>query len=499
MGTEFMPIVFVHGWGGVSDLFRDFDDHDERDPYIGWNDGHRYNDPDGWVKLRETPNYEGMVFRLVKDYHYYDVANDESLTRLTELRAAYPAPIPAGMPYHAPEKTLWIFRYYEYNADHLQLSQAVHTALRHELQARGYDGPLTGIPYYAALLALMIRRIAGETCYTLEELCPGALPTATGLGLQKVALVGLSMGGLIARFAIQYDLFGAQEYVGKLATFATPHGGARYAVASRLLRWLPGLKQDDVMFLDPAWVNTYLGGQDPRAFHKPLPASLTERDVFCLIGTRHEGYFPVARRLPRTDGIVHQEEAYLRGFPYAYFYQTHSGIFGIRENLAPYEALRRFLFGDLHVKIQVESVRFSATAHHANARDRFFFRYGIKPRGINIYLNEISEVCENQPQPRTLAALQEAVTAGRYVVYDGFADSAALIPIAGMQMPGVAAERAEVPHLQIEHRSYLYNAFVGGMPVGSNYTMVPLTAGVSHVNLGDQEFDFTLAVSVTHR
>ncbi|OPZ86719.1 MAG: PGAP1-like protein [bacterium ADurb.Bin429] len=499
MSTEYMPVIFIHGWGGVSDMFRDFDEHDERDPYIGWNDGCRYNDPEGWLKLRETPNFEGMVFRLVKDYNYYDAANDESLTLLTQLCRAYPTSIPPGLPYHASDKTIWIFRYYEYNADHLHLSQNARKALLYELQTRGYKGPLAGIPYYAALLALTIRRIAGKTCYDLEKLCPGTTPTARGLGLKRVALVGHSMGGLIARFAIQYNLYDTQEYVGKLATLATPHGGARYAIASRMLRWLPGLTQDDVMYLDPSWVNKHLGGQNPQAFHKPLPPSLKEEDVFCLIGTRRDGYFLIARRLPRTDGIVHQDEAYLQGFPYAYFYQTHSGSYGIRENLAPYQALRRFLFGDLHVKIWVESVQFGASAQHAHADNRFFFRYGVKPRGINVYLNEISEECENQPKPRTLAELNSIVSAGRYVVYDGFADSAAVVPLAGLEMPGVAASEAEVPHLQIEHRSYLYNAFVGGMPVGSNYTMVPLILGVTHITASDQEFNFTLGVSVTKR
>ena len=58
----FYPIIFVHGWGGPADLTRDFGAADERDPYVGWNTGRRYNDPDGWMKFRNTElNFEGLV------------------------------------------------------------------------------------------------------------------------------------------------------------------------------------------------------------------------------------------------------------------------------------------------------------------------------------------------------------------------------------------------------------------------------------------------------
>ena len=79
--------------------------------------------------------------------------------------------------------------------------------------------------------------------------------------------------------------------------------------------------------------------------NRPLPLAPT--DVFCLVGTRHNDYYPVARHLPRTDGVVDQNEAYLNSYPYAYVYNTHSGEHGIRENHDAYQSMRRFLFGDL--------------------------------------------------------------------------------------------------------------------------------------------------------
>src|SRR5262245_60246505 len=125
---KFFPVIFVHGWGGPSDLVRDFGAADESDPYVGWNTGHRYNDPDGWVKSCDLEhNFEGLVLRLVKDFNYYDTSNDEELLYFKTFLGLLP---PAGdsSPGNkepAINKTLWVFRYYEYNAEYLQLPTEV--------------------------------------------------------------------------------------------------------------------------------------------------------------------------------------------------------------------------------------------------------------------------------------------------------------------------------------------------------------------------------------
>ena len=95
---------------------------------------------------------------------------------------------------------------------------------------------------------------------------------------EKVALVGHSMGGLISRFAIQYNLFGAADNVARLMTMATPHGGARYASPAGLLRFLPGLRDDDIQFFTPDWVSKHMGGQVP----DPPITTLGPTDIFCI-------------------------------------------------------------------------------------------------------------------------------------------------------------------------------------------------------------------------
>ena len=492
--TKFFPIIFVHGWGGGADLIRDFDASDERDPYVGWNTGRRYNDPDGWIKFRNTElNFEGLVLRLVKDFGYYDASNDEELADFkTYLGMKPPAPgetSPPGVKEAALHKSLWIFRYYEYNSEHLKLSDEVKQLLLDELRRCGYEtDTLAGVPYYAALLALKIEQIACPTCHSIAD-----AKEAPGLGLKKVALVGHSMGGLISRFALQYNLFGAAANVERLMTLATPHGGSRYASATGLLRFLPGLRDDDFNFFAPAWVEKFMGAQMP----KP-PLGLARTNVFCLVGTRHNDYYAIARYLPRTDGIVDQREAYLEEYPYAYVYNTHSGEHGIRENHDAYQSMRRFLFGDLHVRLLITDVELLPGQRLSNDT-RFFFHYFVKPRGINTHLNELSERAENQPRPRTLTELKERLKERPYIIYDGFADSGALVDHSARLVPGVVKSKQDLPHFQLEYSSFLSDERVGGKALASGYKMIPLAEGVRRLTLEDQYMKTTLQAEVRQR
>ena len=499
--TKFFPIIFVHGWGGPGDIVRDFSATDESDPYVGWNTGHRYNDPDNWNKLRNTErNFEGLVLRLVKDFNYYDASNDEELSDFKNfLGLAPPAPgesSPPGLREVALNKALWIFRYYEYNAEHLKMSDEVNRLLADELRNRNYfveypaKQDLAGIPYYAALLAMKIEQIACPECHHIKAGRPERGP---GLDLKQVALVGHSMGGLISRFAVQYNLFGMAEHVARLMTLSTPHGGARYASAAQLLRFLPALREDDIQFFTPKWVTEFMGGQTPNP-----PLNMAGTDVFCLIGTRHHDYYAVARQLPRTDGIVDQREAFLENYPYAYVYNTHSGEHGIRENQDAYQSMRRFLFGDLYVRLLITDIEFQP-GKKVDKGESFFFQYFVKPRGINTQLNEISERAENQPRPRTLAELKERLQKDPYIIFDGFADSGALVDQAARIGFGVTKSKLDIPHLQLEYNSFLSDLWVGGKFLGSGSRMIPLTEGTRTFSLEDQILKARLRVEVRKR
>lgn len=300
------------------------------------------------------------------------------------------------------------------------------------------------------------------------------------------------MGGLIARFAIQYNLFGAAGHVARLMTLSTPHGGARYASAAGLLRFLPGMGDDDVQFFTPRWVEKFLGGQTPNP-----PIHLSQTDVFCLIGTRHSDYYPVARQLPRTDGIVDQREAYLESYPYAYVYNTHSGEHGIRENHDAYQALRRFLFGDLYVRMMITGIELTGKGIRNDTR--LFFNYYVKPRGINTHLNELSERAENQPLPRTVSELQARLGTNPYILYDGFADSGAMVDKSARAGFGIVKSKEDLPYLQLEYNSYMSDDRVGGKALASGFKMVPLIEGTRIMTLEDQVMRAKLRVEVTRR
>ena len=484
----FFPIIFVHGWGGPADIVRDFGAADERDPYVGWNTGRRYNDPN--VEL----NFEGLVMRLVKDFGYYDASNDEELADFKAyLGMKPPTPSKASPPGSrelALHKSLWIFRYYEYNAESLQLSREIKRLLAEELTRCNYpvrDEGLSGIPYYAALLALKIEQIAH---FTGHRLLDGK--ETSGLSLKKVALVAHSMGGLIARFAIQYNLFGAAGNVARLMTMATPHGGARYASTANLFRFLPGLRDDDIQFFTPQWVTQFMGGQRPN----PPLRTLSQTDVFCLVGTRHDDY-SAARNLPRSDGIVDQNEAYLDDYPYAYVYNSHSGEHGIRENHDAYQSMRRFLFGDLYVRMLITDVEVNTGQKLRNSM--LYFHYFIKPRGINAYLNELSERAENQPRPRTFPELKQRLMERPYIIYDGFADSGALVDRSARMSTGVSKSKKDLPHFQLEYTVFVADERVGGRALASGYKMVPLAIGARTLTLEDQVMKAKLRVEARRR
>jgi hypothetical protein len=197
-------------------------------------------------------------------------------------------------------------------------------------------------------------------------------------------------------------------------------------------------------FFTPEWVTEFMGGQSPT----PPISTLTRTDVFCLVGTRHNDYYLVARHLPRTDGVVDQNEAYLNDYPYAYVYNTHSGEHGIRENHDAYQSMRRFLFGDLYVRLLITDVELQPGQKKVGEGE-LFFHYFVKPRGINTHLNELSERAENQPKPRTLTELKQRLAERPYIIYDGFADSGALVDKEARMAPGVLKKKKDQPHLQL--------------------------------------------------
>lgn len=198
-------------------------------------------------------------------------------------------------------------------------------------------------------------------------------------GAPRVHLVAHSMGGLICRCLIQKIIPDLQasgatdksawEYVERLFTYATPHGGIEFDVGFGLierLRDAVGIAGADIFGPERMW--QYLTPGDPG----PAPANWRPRDmpdeafpkhrVFTLIGTNSRDY-DVARGLSsavvgaKSDGLVQIENAYVPGARFAFVHRSHSGRYGIVNSEEGYQNLRRFLFGDLEVTADLIGLR----------------------------------------------------------------------------------------------------------------------------------------------
>jgi len=173
----------------------------------------------------------------------------------------------------------------------------------------------------------------------------------------------------------------AADFVDRLFTYGTPHGGIEFDIGGglierlrdtfgfsgadifgpkRMYRYLtPGARDDD----DPPddWDARVMPGGD----NFPLSR------VFCLIGTNAGDYGVAggwsARSVgPRSDGLVQIENALVSGSrtggggqrtaDHAFVHRSHSGVLGLVNSEEGYHNLSRFLFGDVRVTGEVMNV-----------------------------------------------------------------------------------------------------------------------------------------------
>ena len=103
------------------------------------------------------------------------------------------------------------------------------------------------------------------------------------------------------------------------------------------------------------------------------------------------------------------------------------------------------------------------------------------------------------PRPRTLTELKERLQKDPYIIFDGFADSGALVDRAARIGFGVTKNKLDIPHLQLEYNSFLSDLWVGGKFLGSGSRMIPLTEGTRTYSLEDQILKAKLRVEVRKR
>ena len=329
--AERLPIIYVRGFaGGQSGI-----DTQTDDPFYGFNVGSTHVR----VGARGTPTFyqfESPLLRLMLD-HDYDL----------KVKGGQLAWLSAQADGAVDPATIWIHRFYDISASTFGEKPEKYSLER-----------------------------AAESLLELIEL------VRRKTGAPRVYLVAHSMGGLICRCLIQKvipeqrsgDGAGrgsrkAGEYVDRLFTYATPHGGIEFDMGFGLfekVRDLFGINGADIFGPERMW--SYLNPGDPG----PVPPDWDPREmpdeafpkdrIFTLIGTNPEDY-DVARGLSsrvvgaKSDGLVQIENAYVPGARFAFVHRSHSGRYGIVNSEEGYQNLRRFLLGDLEVTADLVGVR----------------------------------------------------------------------------------------------------------------------------------------------
>ncbi|MFF9132562.1 esterase/lipase family protein [Streptomyces sp. NPDC014806] len=317
--TQKLPVIYVRGFaGGQSGI-----NSAVTDPFLGFNAGstHIRIGPDNKPSFYQ---FESPLLRLMVDEGYQLLVHGSQENYL-DTHAEIPA---AG---------IWIHRFYDPSAS-----------------------TWGGKPK-----EFRIEDAAQDLLELIEELRAKA-------HVDRVHLVAHSMGGLICRCLIQKILpqLGIEpaDYVAKLFTYGTPHGGIAFDVGFGMLERLrdaTGVEGAEIFGRERMYQYLTPGATakdeppedwDPRAMPADgEPFAFPHRQVFCLVGT-DPGDYDVAHGLssavvgPRSDGLVQIDNAYVPGAFRAYVHRSHSGPYGLVNSEEGYQNLRRFLFGDLKVE-----------------------------------------------------------------------------------------------------------------------------------------------------
>jgi pimeloyl-ACP methyl ester carboxylesterase len=330
-----LPVIYVRGFAG-SGIDQVVDD-----PFYGFNEGSVHVRVDGSGDPR-FHQFESPMLRLITDEGYQLLVQGD---QRAFLEGSEDGQVSAN--------TLWVHRFYDISA-----STFGRKPREFSLENAAED--------LFALTRLVLRKT----------------------GAPRVFLVAHSMGGLICRSMIQRvipdasdpaddpaeRLRAATRYVARVFTYATPHGGIEFAVGGGLLekvRDLTGFQGADIF--GPGRMYEYLTPALPDVPERKdfdattMPAGgFPLDDLFCLVGTNPADY-SVARGLSswavgaRSDGLVQIDNAYVKGAQRAMVHRSHSGRFGIVNSEEGYQNLRRFLFGDLQVKVDLAGLDVQGT------------------------------------------------------------------------------------------------------------------------------------------
>lgn len=330
-----LPIIYVRGFAGsTSGIDRAVDD-----PFYGFNEGSVHVRVGG-DSIPHFYQFESPLLRLMMEQDYRLIVQGNQLAYLQDQSHN-----------SVPVASLWVHRFYDVSAS-----------------------------TFGRQPEEFVLEKAAEDLFEFVQL------VLAKTGADKVHLVAHSMGGLICRSMIQRVIpertgrpDGAVDYVQRLFTYGTPHGGIEFAVGFGLVEKLRDLFDiNGAEIFGPDRMYQYLTPNLPTAPRAARPDSGWQPEympkdgfpgerVFCLVGTNPEDY-EVAMGLSskavgaRSDGLVQIDNAYVPGAHRAFIHRSHSGRYGMVNSEEGYQNLRRFLFGDLQVKVDLAHLRVRSAA-----------------------------------------------------------------------------------------------------------------------------------------
>jgi hypothetical protein len=416
---KYLPIIYVRGYAGTD---KDVEQTVE-DPFYGFNSGSAH------VRVGEQGSpeqffFESPLLRLITDHGYRPVFDHHH-------SSSHP-------------KTIWIYRFYDVTTQSFGSSTAVR--LEMEQIAEG--------------LRDLINDVKEQT------------------GASKVYLIAHSMGGLVCRSLIQKIYPEKNEkaidYIDKLFTYGTPHGGIHFQMGGGLIeRVRDTVRLNNVDDFGPQRMYEYFTPQmrqravlpndfDAQSLDDTFPADR----VFCIIGTNardYEAAFGLTQKTvgAQSDGLVQIEKAYVRGSHRAYIHRTHTGRYGMVNSEEGYQNLQRFFFGDIQVKISLANVELSDRNHTFYQMEVRVALRGlpipIHEQAINHYCPITLELTRDKPIPLFTAFLVPRYSASgdctcRYAI------------------------KLALHSFTRKEREWLFGSHIDQLPLWSDYLIVDVTA-----------------------
>ncbi len=456
----FYPIVYLRGYAGTQGAVEDT----VSTPYMGFNRGS--------TRMRQAHTgaiqphvFESPVIRLIKDHGYEDAYHDGQT-------------LPVGP---VASQSIWIFRYYD----------VVDEVLG--------DGNRREIEFHARELGEFLRHVRDATRDPAND------DVQEHTAQFRAYLVAHSMGGLICRCYLQNpeipDIDGlindekkeSHKGVDKVFTYGTPHGGIEFR---RGLGWVEGLRD----FIDPNDAGNF-GPRRMREFLAlPEGASLQslngwfpEERVFSLVGTDARDYGAAAglsKRAvgPLSDGLVQIKNATVDGAPRAFVHRSHSGHYGIVNSESGYQNLRRFLFGDRRVLVEMTNVAVSLPPEigqkmtdGSKLRASYHIDMIVSVRGVPVELHR-----RTWDEESAIFRQYDELTSHPTKLFTAFLLPSARVNQNRESLGFALRLQIRVPEYELDNRLFLDDHYEGGILFSDklNISVTPRNEGESEIMYG---------------